>query len=259
MQCLSPIYVKDKAGKYISASCGKCYACLSNYRNSWTFRLKEEERKSTSSYFVTLTYDDLIRNTYGNVDREDCQKFMKRLRYYCKIKFKYYLVSEYGSKTFRPHYHALLFFRDCIDQDTVTDYIQKSWQCGFIQVGKAESASIHYVTKYIIRKSINIDGLLPTFTLMSKGIGIDYVKEKEGYHNVRNAYVVHEGGLKGVMPRYYKDKIYSETEKRLIAEANIYRESDQDKYLEKHSQLELFEKKQYLEEKKKKLLKTDVL
>mgnify|MGYP000861102487 CR=1 FL=1 len=221
----------------------------------------EENRKSLSSYFITLTYDDLLRNTYGNVDKKDCQDFLKRLRYYLDIKFKYYLVSEYGSKTFRPHYHALLFFRDSIDKDTVTDAIQKAWKYGFIQIGKAESASIHYVTKYIIRKSIDINGLLPTFTLMSKrpAIGIDYINSKKGYHNINNPYVTFEGGFKGVMPRYYKDKIYSDTEKRLIAEANIYRKSDQDKYLEEHTQLELFEKKQYLEKKKQKLLKSDSL
>jgi len=220
MQCLSPIsIINPKEGNRMAVPCGKCYPCLSNLRNQWTFGLQQEEKNSVSSFFITLTYDD--EHTDGNVWKRDIQLFFKRYRK--KIhptKLKYFITSEYGSKTFRPHYHLLLFFRIAVSTDKVYMDILNTWQLGQIHIASVTDASIHYCTKYHISKFNVVDGLNKTFTLMSRNpaIGSDYVFNQKNYHkhNVNRAYVTHPNGLKGTLPRYYKDKLYTDLEKKII-------------------------------------------
>lgn len=91
-------------------------------------------------------------------DFEDIKKFFKRLRYYigCVLhatreekKIRYYVVSEYGPSTYRPHYHGLLWFDSFILARCIYELISKSWAFGRIDTqfvtGKAES----YVARYV--------------------------------------------------------------------------------------------------------------
>ena len=80
---------------------------------------------------------DNINYTYSYVNKVDVQKFLKRLRRlitYDKenllssipVKnrtFRYSICSEYGPKTFRAHYHGLLFFPDVRISEAVRTYI----------------------------------------------------------------------------------------------------------------------------------------
>ena len=223
MQCISPLSLQRPNGQgptdRIIAPCGKCYACLSNKRNEWSYRLGIEAKASTSAYFVTLTYADGL-DDYGNVSIQDVQLFLKRFRKLIEPhKLRYYLVSEYGSKTFRPHYHALFFFKEVVTKEVLTKCIDKTWQKGFCQIGTVKQASIHYVTKYIMKKMDYPEGLVKPFAVQSRkpGLGIDYVHLNSDNHHLRNAYVTNVGGFKQSMPRYYKDKIYNKAEKAFIA------------------------------------------
>ena len=80
---------------------------------------------------------DSIDYTYSYVNKVDVQKFLKRLRrliIYDKEnllssipvenrKFRYFICSEYGPKTFRAHYHGLLFFPDVRISDAVRSHV----------------------------------------------------------------------------------------------------------------------------------------
>jgi len=59
MRCHDPYYVlPNKAAlKKIPVNCGRCPYCKKRRVCSWEFRLLQEEKRSFSSYFVTLTYD----------------------------------------------------------------------------------------------------------------------------------------------------------------------------------------------------------
>lgn len=52
------------------------------------------------------------------VSRSDVQKFLKRLRINIvrtlkrKVQIRYLITAEYGPKTFRPHYHGIIYFND---------------------------------------------------------------------------------------------------------------------------------------------------
>lgn len=241
MECLSPLSIPRHGGQGAAdrqqVPCGKCMACLQTKRAQWSFRLREHLRISENAHFVTLTYDDSqvpIMETdegfFPVVDKLDVQNFIKRLRKATKNKISYFLVSEYGSDTHRPHYHAIMFNLDN-DYSKATAMIQKAWSyihkkdgkrypIGFIKLGTVTDASIHYVTKYAITKS-EYDGFgIKPFALISKGIGKSYLDRCTSYHdgNVERSYVTYENGIKAPLPRYYKERLYSPEERELMAQ-----------------------------------------
>lgn len=125
--CLYPITIKtqDAFGIDVNQSvpCGKCIECLKDRQNSWKIRLSEEARDHKYVYFFTLTYRDdsvpfsydLDGNRVNHVNKVDLQLWIKRNRikferYFKRvIDFKYFICSEYGPNTGRPHYHGIIF------------------------------------------------------------------------------------------------------------------------------------------------------
>lgn len=72
---------------------------------------------------------------FGYVCKKDIQHFMKRLRdkiYKLNIpkhekEIRYFIASEYGPKTLRPHYHGILFFDSKKIASKIKDFITESW------------------------------------------------------------------------------------------------------------------------------------
>ena len=81
-----------------SVPCGKCYACLSNRKAQWVFRLQVEVDNSLTSWFITLSQDN---EHLEDVNKPAIQLFFRYLRRKGH-KFKYYAIGEYGSHTYRP-------------------------------------------------------------------------------------------------------------------------------------------------------------
>lgn len=218
MMCLSPLSIPRPNGRgntdRITVPCSKCAACLSRKRQHWQLRLSQEFKSSSSAYFVTLTYNDenLYFNSHGlaSVTKRDVQLFLKRLRK--KTKFKYFCVAEYGTRTYRPHYH-LLFFNVNLNHLDASNTIAKQWNLGQVHVGTVTSASINYCAKYCITKPLDVQNRDPVFMLCSKGIGVNYVDKLARWHNddeLNRFYAPLEDGKKVSLPRYYQQKIYSE-------------------------------------------------
>lgn len=193
--------------------CGKCPACLANQRAEWIFRLKQEAKYSEFSCFVTLTYDEEHVPRDMSVNKKDVQDFHKRLRkHFLPGDMRFYLVSEYGDHTFRPHYHGLYFFKHRYDINSIYDIFVKSWKLGFIKFGEVEEGSIVYCTKYCLKYKIIPEGRKPTFRLCSKmdigGIGVQYLNKMTDYHVQNLNFIsVYDEGKRTRMPRYYRSKI----------------------------------------------------
>jgi hypothetical protein len=219
--CLSPWLKTDvKNGRKDMLPCGRCPECTARRTSAWSFRLTQEDKRSLSSLFITLTYDNLnvpiTKRGYMTVSKKDVQLFMKRLRKANKNKLKYYLAAEYGGKTKRPHYHIILFNAD-------VRTIAKAWNLGEIHFGEVTGASIGYTLKYISKPSRipehKNDDRTPEFSLMSKRIGNNYLTDpmirwhKADLEN-RLYCVIDEKKI--TMPRYYKDKIYTDAERLRI-------------------------------------------
>lgn len=239
MKCDDPIKVLDagvrsKSGKVylhdVEVRCGRCYPCRIHRLRGWIFRLRQEAKNHDNRYFVTLTYDPvhvpITPNGFMTLKKEDVKRYMKDLRntyrykqkgkyYYDKVpKIKYYFVGEYGSKGHRPHYHAILFGAD-------EDNIVNAWDKGNVQIGTVTEASVAYTLTYLIVKSSldkkhARDDRIKEFQLMSKGLGEGYITDeviKSYKKDIYKMHILQEDGTKIGIPKFYRDKIFSDKEK----------------------------------------------
>lgn len=232
--------IKSEQTQFIEIPCGKCVLCLSKRVQEWSLRMKHELFIKKFGFFITLTYrqdtvplvnierDDYLSlcekykydyfyrkelNQYTTVQKSDLQKFFKRLRYYINkydrsIKVKYFACGEYGDKTDRAHYHAIILGLNPYDINHKL-LIRKSWTLGDIHFGDASYGSARYVAKYCnkihlssnykqkyIKQGRNID-----FKLSSQGLGKDYVLlEKD---NIYENLCLYDNQYKKPIPRTY--------------------------------------------------------
>lgn len=121
--------------QFAFAPCGKCEDCLNHARYAWAWRLTSDiqyyvKEKGYRVGFVTLTYNDahlprfspwlddecVEESPLANIpcfSKDDTQKLILYLR---KVLHKktgmtdlvYFLASEFGPSTRRPHYHMII-------------------------------------------------------------------------------------------------------------------------------------------------------
>lgn len=208
MQCLHPVTIKNprwgtskqtiEDTYYIQVPCGRCINCQNNRRSSWVLRNRYENLHCISSIFVTLTYSDENLPWFGeqtpSLDYEDVKKFMKRLRKkFPETKLRYFLCGEYGSKTLRPHYHAIIYDLPLLDngKDFVEYYrkvIADTWGLGNVSASPVNDNRIGYITKYIIKSDYDKKQyaefeIRPPKLLVSRGFGKElwqYVSKTNG-------------------------------------------------------------------------------
>lgn len=275
MSCLSPfrmVVPSEREGfmREVLVPCGKCVLCRKRKQSEWIFRLTIEQQCSMNTLFITLTYDDDHLPLKG-VQKDHCQKFIKRYRKYYEThpwkKIKYFLVSEYGSTTGRPHYHLILFYNWRIDLIPESTLLQDCWKMGSIKIGTCTPESISYCTKYLMKENKDPFGFFPntTFTLMSRrpAIGIEYLFNGEvaRLHAERVDFqVISPDGYIVNLPRYYRDKLFDDFDKWL------HRDRLQDKFDKLQSKIDAIpwedmhiKKARFEEKKKSKNIQTDKL
>ena len=119
------------------------------------------------------------RIPYCNVS--DCQKFLKRLRFHSKDKYneeiRFYGVSEYGPRTYRPHWHLLLFFNSDELTSVIQQLVSESWSYGRTTCELSRGGSSSYVASYV-----NSNVCLPSLYLQHKEIRARSLHSK-GYGN----------------------------------------------------------------------------
>lgn len=215
MQCLKPIYI-SKVDMVVP--CGRCAFCAATRRSDWATRLEYEAKRHVVKKFITLTYANAHLTWDHNrpqLVKEDLQAWFKAVRK-TGAKIRYYAVGEYGSKTFRPHYHVLLF------GNVEDDVIRKCWKLGQVHIGTVTQASVNYCLGYMISgKAWNMrHHRVAPFSLMSlrPGLGSNYVTEAmiRWHKSDRKNYVLVDGA-KRHLPRYYKTKIFSKIDQVRIA------------------------------------------
>lgn len=239
MKCRSPFTKRmgtESNYELILLPCGKCVPCLKARTSSWQIRLMEHEKKANTAYFVTYTYAPEFVHVTPNgfmtlspvryqMNKKqqmvnignDMTLYFKRLRKeHDKMKhiegwqpLKYYCVGEYGAKSKRPHYHAIVF--------NVSEYhIKQSWNYGTVHVLPVTARSVAYTLKYISKDSIipvhERDDRVKEASQMSKGIGLDYLTDQMiAWHtaDIPNRCYYPDEDRKLSLPKYYRKRIYT--------------------------------------------------
>jgi hypothetical protein len=259
--------VEDYRAKgHILLPCGRCIGCRLERSRQWAVRCVHEAQLHEKNCFLTLTYrnEDLPHD--GSIKKRDLQLFFKRLRKRCgSDKVRYFACGEYGSKTFRPHYHAIIFGIDFPDKkllyyDKENDVVhlrgtfykkifrrpkynhtiftsktlEKIWPYGFSTVGSLTFESAAYTARYQLKKIYgdmaedHYKGRTPEFALMSRrpGIGHDWLKKFNNDVYPKDFFTLN--GRKMSPPRYY-DKILEKENPDLYMKLKDKRKEEQDK------------------------------
>lgn len=187
MKCENPNkhYVKINGVRHeFRYPCGRCAACRKIRQQHWKLRLILESLEHEYSSFVTFTYNDL--HLPQDVTKNDAQKLIKRIRKLWKAEsgknFRYYLVKEFGSRTGRQHFHAIIFgipptqhaiFANAWRKNIGTSFRPQYVSLGFIHARELTQARVGYCVKYSTKflestGSSDTNGT-PEFAIMSRG------------------------------------------------------------------------------------------
>lgn len=219
----------------------------------WSIRLYHHFRSVGCGVFFTFTYrDDTLPyqtdystgDSYPTVDKPSVQAFFKK----CRVAYKrgtgksisYFITSEYGPRTLRPHYHGVIFGISELDFRL---YFSSVWEKEFgfttfsvLSLSRDSLKQFRYVAKYcskgVFENPRVADGLVaPTFHLISKSIGKSYLTDEtinyhlsrfvrgrfDSFHRPSDEYLsslvkslrVDLDGFSYKMPRYYKDILFA--------------------------------------------------
>ena len=187
---------------YYETGCGKCEICKVEKSKEWSTKGYCESQMWKNSCFLTFTYNNTNLPTDRKLRRSDIQKFWKDLRYHLykhtkkarkvdlteenlnqeeiysneledlfgsnskrknRKPIRYINCGEYGPKTKRPHYHAVIWNFKPTDlrrhsRDRrgyfiyTSDKINKIWGKGFVIIGNATTETVAYVARYCTKK-----------------------------------------------------------------------------------------------------------
>lgn len=229
--------LRDKGQYRAIVPCGKCLGCRIDYSREWANRMCIELDDNPKAIFVTLTYNNanLPRSELGypTLNKRDLQLFFKRLRKACSgRRIRYYVAGEYGPKTLRPHYHAIIYGLSLTDFDDLvyrghnelnqpyytSPRLASIWSHGFILMSDVSYKTCAYVARYVLKKHYGsdrkaLDDRVQEFSLCSRkpGIGLlhatDYVLSGNNIFPLSTASGVVEVSLPKAFIRHTKNAV----------------------------------------------------
>ena len=218
--------------------CGKCLFCRKNKQQDWAFRQYAESLNPVhkSLFFVTLTIDDdhLVRNRYGrySVYKSSLQDFFDRLRYYLPEghNLRYMACGEYGDTFSRPHYHFNAFLDVDMTEDEFHLACTKAWKFCIpdeLIVEPFDLKSAEYVAKYCTKRpGVDYDKnkVNSPFLLASRrpAIGKYWLDTQHAklHQSLLKTLVYDSSGTPYNMPRYLREKLFSDDDKLLLTKIN---------------------------------------
>lgn len=223
-------------------------------------KITGEFKGGRDGQFVTLTFnDESAEQIAKDIDSEDANEiatrairmFTDRWRKKYKKNPRYWLITELGHKgtyrisnkerhkTERLHIHGIIFESEekfgnikwvnsaKRKAGRISDELNRLWKYGNCVIGHTElnKKICHYVTKYITKEDTEHKGFKGKI-FASKGIGKAYMTEaRKKMHEWKMIdetidYYVTDTGKKISLPKYYKERLYTGKQKRIMQMTN---------------------------------------
>lgn len=224
--------------------CGGCLGCRADKAKAWTLRCQLELHDYESTVFTTLTYDDEHVPRTLPKPSETLPLWLKRLRKKVgpiiqrngnareRKSLRFFACAEYGERTQRPHFHAILFGLGMQHADV----IEKTWGMGHTRTEPISLARIAYVAGYCQKKiGYKRDGYertdfetgevyhwQPPYIQMSRRPGIG-ARARDKYKEQWRLFAIKDGN-KMAVPRYLHDAWKAQATPEQI-EALLYEKS----------------------------------
>lgn len=223
----------------VQIPCRQCLECRLSYAREWAIRCVHEAQVHEQNSFITLTYaDDKLKSE--KLIESDFDEFIKKLRHHpytdadgiyrsrhqtpkigppYKPKFGVFGVGEYGEKTKRPHWHAIIFGWSPTDavpkytteaghQVAASKTLNTCWGHGIAEVGTVTIDSAGYCARYSAKKLVHgFDGEHEYEPIPKKSLKPAIGKRwLEKYCNDVFNYgkLIHDFKDVGTIPRYYE-------------------------------------------------------
>lgn len=244
----------------VEVPCGRCIGCRLDYSRQWAVRCMHESTLHDCNSFVTLTYRNEDLPYDHSVHKEHLQKFFKRFRKkFGNNSLRYFACGEYGDKSGRPHYHAILFGVDFSSDRYLysirnghslyrSAVLEDLWPFGHSLIGDVTFESCAYVARYVMKKRKGKDDevdpatgktnaeyyeaviedtgeivqLEPEFCLMSRrpGIGRGWIDK---YQSDTDKDFITLNGNKMSLPKYYDSVLEAANEDAMFERKKLRR------------------------------------
>lgn len=239
--------------------------------------------------FITLTYSDENLKS-PQLIYADFQKFMKKLRKLQDAPMGVFVTGEYGEKTKRPHWHAIIFNWEPNDKkpkyktergDQVYDSVLLTnlWGHGLAEFGSVTFHSAGYCARYAAKKLVHGKDNEHDFVPISKKSSKNAIGKKwleQFWPDVfLHGKLILKDGTQTAIPRYYEKWLKEHkpleweryvtktklaiTEKASASAQLLQTQWEKDFWLRPHSKtnpLTLSQVKEIIQESKFKLLQT---
>lgn len=218
--------------RFIAVPCNTCIGCIKAHAHAWAFRCHLEGTQHLHNAFVTLTYDD--EHLPWTLQIQHLQKFLRALRQKSAQPIRFFASGEYGARTHRPHYHAILFGFDAMGTKH-QNMVRDMWHRGNTEAEPLTPARISYCAGYTDKKAEDKfhrvahcdpttgEEWQPPFINMSRRPGI--AGHAKQWRESWRLYAIHNGN-KLPVPRYlheaWRETATTEDLEQLQAEKDRY-------------------------------------
>lgn len=229
----TPPLCTDERLRYIDIECGKCYECKRKKAREWKIRNAEQLRETPKATFFTGTFTDeriekiakkynIDKNEANEIATKEVRLFLERIRRKNKGKsIKHWIVTEKGhTNTRRIHIHGLFYAEDGMSVYRLNELLKNNWIAGYSYNGRyVNEKTINYIAKYLTKDDLDNKDFTGK-VLVSPGLGRKYIERGKKINEFRKEETKEEyrfrNGMLAPLPKYYKNKIYTEEERELL-------------------------------------------
>lgn len=267
--------IEERKSKPTDHPCGRCINCRINQQSEFVTKFIYEAKYSKNAFFTTNTFAPIYLDSMPpETWKRHMSLFVKRVkqderRKHKNPKIRIIYNFEYGSKTYRPHWHMAIFNYHSNDREILLKHLLEQWEIGIIEVTPIKNpiGTGRYIAKHCIDltedKNDKLGYGVKPYRVSPNYLGGQYKKVYKNWHQSdidRNKCPDPTGGNKFLrMPKEWKKEMYTETQIKIQNAKQVRKELERWNKLTEDQQhneiLDIYEKPKRAE-KRNRILKS---